>query len=65
MVRIGNQTNHQTSAVGYASSSSTPLHFGLGALATVPLIEVQWPSGKIQKLIKVAADRVLTVTEER
>ena len=30
IVRIGNQTNHLSTAVGYASSSDFGLHFGLG-----------------------------------
>ncbi|HEY2015480.1 MAG TPA: ASPIC/UnbV domain-containing protein [Bryobacteraceae bacterium] len=52
-----------TTAAGYASSVDGPLHFGLGAVATVPKIEIRWPSGTVQTLSEVKANQVLTVTE--
>jgi hypothetical protein len=57
------QYNHVTTSVGYASSSDSRVHFGLGANATVKEIEIAWPSGTRQVLRDVAADRVVTVTE--
>jgi hypothetical protein len=33
---------------GYLSQSSGPLYFGLGDVATIDQISVQWPSGKTQ-----------------
>jgi hypothetical protein len=39
------------------------VHFGLGADATVDLVEIRWPSGKVQQLKNVAVDRVLRVSE--
>jgi hypothetical protein len=65
VVRMGRQTNHQTSAVGYASSSLAPVHFGLGTQAVIPRIEIVWPSGKIQELRDVRADQRLVVLEPR
>jgi hypothetical protein len=62
-VQIGNQFAEMSSSHGYASSSLTPLHFGLGAVAKVPRIEIHWPSGVQQVLENVDADRVLTVKE--
>jgi enediyne biosynthesis protein E4 len=62
-VRIGKQMNHMTTSGGYASSSHAGLHFGLGSMETVPKLEVQWPSGKMQVLENVKADRVVAVTE--
>ncbi len=59
----GKQFNHNTSAVGYASSSAGPVHFGLGRNSTVDLLEIRWPSGRIQRLTNVKADRVLKVRE--
>ena len=59
------QFNHVTTSVGYASSSDLRAHFGLGREKTVKLIEIRWPSGALQRLKEVAADRVLTVTEEQ
>ena len=58
------QFNHVSSAAGYASSSLAPLHFGLGADASVRRIEIRWPSGQLQELRDVAAaDRLLRVVE--
>jgi enediyne biosynthesis protein E4 len=59
----GAQFNHKTTSVGYASSSDGPVHFGLGADSKAKLVEIHWPSGKIQTLQDVAADRVLRVQE--
>jgi hypothetical protein len=60
--KAGVQYNHATTAVGYASSSAGPVHFGLGAETTANL-EIRWPSGVLQRLAGVAADRVLEVKE--
>jgi hypothetical protein len=60
--KAGVQYNHATTAVGYASSSAGPMHFGLGAETTANL-EIRWPSGVVQRLAGVAADRVLEVKE--
>ena len=63
VTKAGTQYNHQTSSVGYASSSLGPVHFGLGAETKAAKIEITWPSGIVQTLENVAADRVLKVTE--
>jgi len=62
-VRIGNQYAEMSTAVGYASSSSAGLHFGLDTVGVVPKIEVRWPSGATQTLKDIKADRVLDVVE--
>ncbi len=62
-VRIGDQTNHMTSSVGYASSSHFGLHFGLGRRKQVERIEIRWPSGVRQTLRNVKANQVLTLRE--
>jgi hypothetical protein len=59
----GSQYNHMTTSVGYASSSDGPVHFGLGADTRAETIEIHWPSGIVQTLQNVNADRVLNVTE--
>jgi enediyne biosynthesis protein E4 len=59
----GTQFNHMTTSVGYASSSHGPVHFGLGANRKAELVEIHWPSGIVQSLRNVEADRVLTVKE--
>jgi enediyne biosynthesis protein E4 len=58
------QYNHVTTAGSYASSSDPRVHFGLGKDATIKEIELRWPSGKIQTLRNVKADRILKITEE-
>lgn len=62
-VRIGNQYNHMTSAVGYASSSHFGVHFGLGKVEQIPSIEIRWPSGIVQVLKDVMANQILPVRE--
>ena len=63
VTKAGSQYNHQTSSVGYASSSLGPVHFGLGAETRAQTVEITWPSGIVQKLEDVAADRIVKVTE--
>ncbi len=61
--KSGTQYNHMTTSVGYASSSDGPVHFGLGADSRADSVEIHWPSGIVQTLQDVAADRVLNITE--
>jgi hypothetical protein len=60
---VGAQYNHMTTSVGYASSSDGPVHFGLGPDSQVDQIEIHWPSGALQTLHDIPADRILKVTE--
>ncbi len=62
-VRLGAQSEHMTTAVGYASSSNYGVHFGLGAASAADRIEIAWPSGTTQVLESVRANQNLTVTE--
>jgi hypothetical protein len=57
------QWNHVTTSVGYASSSSKRVHFGLGSEERASRVEIRWPSGKVQFLENVAADRLISVIE--
>ena len=57
------QWNEATTSVGYASSSDSRVHFGLGANTTVRELEVHWPSGTKQLLHGVRADQILVVKE--
>jgi hypothetical protein len=63
VTKAGAQYNHQTSSVCYASSSLGPVHFGLGPEDKATRVEITWPSGIVQTMDNVAADRVLSVTE--
>jgi enediyne biosynthesis protein E4 len=64
-VRIGDQINHMTTSVGYASSSHFGVHFGMGQRKVLDLIEVRWPSGIHQKLRDVATNQVLLIEEPK
>ncbi|MCW5981161.1 MAG: CRTAC1 family protein [Bryobacteraceae bacterium] len=62
-VRLGSQHNHMTSSVGYISSSHGPVHFGTGKERNGMTVEIHWPSGIVQKIGNIEANRVLRVTE--
>jgi hypothetical protein len=57
------QFSHVTTSVGYASSSDRRIHFGLGSDKIVRTLEIRWPSGAVQVLNEIPADRLLRVTE--
>ena len=65
VTKFGQQFNYVSTASGYASSSAGPVHFGLGDAERVDLIEIRWPSGTVQTLRDVAADRVVRISEPR
>ena len=48
---------------GYISSNEPLLHFGLGEATRVDRLTVHWPSGRVQTLRDLPADRLLVVTE--
>jgi hypothetical protein len=49
---------------GYLSQDDGRVHFGLGAAAKADTVTITWPSGKVQTMRDVAADRVVTVEEK-
>ena len=59
----GVKYNHASTSVGYASSSEPLVRFGLGPYDTAKEISIQWPSGRVQVLTGVRADRVVDVQE--
>jgi hypothetical protein len=58
----GEQWNHVTTAVGYASSSDVRVHFGLGK-ETGATLEIHWPAGGVSRQDVLQVDRYLTVRE--
>jgi len=52
-----------TTGGSYLSSSDKRVHFGLGREPVAVLVELNWPSGKQQRLENVKADRILKVRE--
>jgi len=57
------QRNEVTTAVGFASSSDSRVHFGLGANRRIKEIEIRWPSGIKQVLQDVDVDRIMVIRE--
>ena len=62
--RTGAKTQSRTvsGSVGYASSSDLTVHFGLGE-ATRAIIEVSWPSGRVQTVGEIAVDQRVNLLE--
>lgn len=57
------QWNHLSTSLGYGSSSASTVHFGLGANPAVSELEIHWPSGEVQRITDIEANRYLTVRE--
>lgn len=57
------QYNEVTTSVGYASSSDSRVHFGLGASKMAKEIEILWPSGTRQTLKNVQGDKIVSIDE--
>jgi hypothetical protein len=51
------------SGSSYLSQSELVLTFGLGQKSKVTSVQVEWPSGKIDKLSNIVADQTITVEE--
>ena len=52
-----------STAGSYLSSNDKRLHFGLGDAASAAMVDIRWPSGVVQRLTDVAANRYVTVEE--
>ena len=52
-------------SVGLGGGSDTVVHFGLARARRVDSLRIQWPSGRVQTLKDVAADRLIEVQEPR
>jgi enediyne biosynthesis protein E4 len=59
----GIQLETVTTASSYLSSGDKRVHFGLGADALAQRIEIRWPSGVLQTMTNVVADRILQIDE--
>jgi len=49
----------------YLSSNDPRLHYGLGKNSKVDLIEIHWPDGKVEAIKDVAADKFITIEEQK
>ncbi len=54
---------HVTTANGIYSASDKRVHFGLGTEASIAYVEVSWPSGIVQRVVKPAINKILHVVE--
>lgn len=59
------QVRDVRSAASYLSANALDVHFGLGKAARVETIEVRWPSGRVDRVTDVAADRLVVIDEGR
>ncbi len=57
------QIDEVHSGGSYLSQSDLRLHFGLEKRAKVDLIEVNWPSGMVDRITDVGVNKILTVKE--
>jgi hypothetical protein len=58
----GSQYQTVTTSGSYCSSSDRRVHFGLGANTQADL-EIRWPSGIVQKVNSVPADKITSIQE--
>ena len=66
-VRTGDrrQIDEVRSGGSYISQHDLRLHFGLGAYRVVDEIVLRWPSGHVDRINKITADRMLVMEEGR
>jgi hypothetical protein len=57
------QTDEVHSGGSYLSQNDLRLHFGLGTATKIDSAEIHWPSGKVETLTNLAADRFYSVLE--
>jgi len=57
------QVDEVRSGDSYLSQSDLRLHFGLAKHTKIDLIEVRWPSGIVDKIKDVGANKIVTVKE--
>ena len=68
MIRAGGQLQMREVALGdgYGSQNSLRQHFGLAGAAVVDELDVRWPrSGTTQHFTRIAANRIIEITEGR
>jgi len=56
--------NHTAVSVGFISSSSKRVHFGLGSEKQIRSIEIEWPRGAIQQLTNIKPDALVKIEEQ-
>ena len=59
------QVRETKAGSSYASQNDPRVHFGLGEARQIEELEIRWPSGKIEKHSKIAANQSLLIDEEQ
>lgn len=59
----GSQYRQLFTTRGFASADEAIAHFGLASAPTIDRLTVRWPSGTVQVLESLPADRLYTITE--
>jgi len=57
------QVDEVRSGGSYLSQSDLSLHFGVGRETKIDLLDLRWPSGMVDQVRNLPADRVITVKE--
>jgi hypothetical protein len=57
------QFDEVRSGGSYLSQNDLRLHFGVGAATRIDQVDVRWPTGKVESLRDVAADKIYTIVE--
>jgi hypothetical protein len=57
------QIDEVRSGGGYLSQNDLRLHFGLEKRTKIELVEVRWPSGAIDRIPNLNANKILTIRE--
>lgn len=57
------QTEEIRSGGSYLSQNDLRIHFGLGKAAKADLVEIRWPSGRVESLKDMPADRIHAILE--
>jgi hypothetical protein len=48
---------------GFCAQNQRRLHFGLGKASAVDRVEIRWPSGRVQKIVSPALDKIHEIEE--
>jgi enediyne biosynthesis protein E4 len=58
------QMDEVNSGTSVMSQNDLRLHFGLGTVETVDMIEVKWPTTqKLEKFMRVKSNQIITIRE--
>lgn len=66
-LKSGGMTQYRevTGGIGFGSTNSYPVEFGLGEKIRIDEVEIIWPTGKRQVLLSPPVDSLMEVVESR